>query len=130
MIDQDSAIEEQLKNLQQEMIEAMIGGDVAALDRILADDFIGTNPLGQVNYKALGVEEFRDPDLVVESIETDDLRVRVYGDAAVLTGEAGMKARLRGQEINMGPHRFTSVYVRSNGRWQLVATQATLIAQQ
>ncbi|HEU0143371.1 MAG TPA: nuclear transport factor 2 family protein [Nitrososphaera sp.] len=130
MAEQDSSVEEQIINLQQEMIEAMIRGDSAALNRILADDFIGTNPLGQVNYKSHGVEEFRTPELTVESIETDDLRVRIYGDSAVVTGQASMRARLKDQEINMGPHRFTSVYVRDGGRWQLVATQATMIAQQ
>jgi uncharacterized protein (TIGR02246 family) len=128
--DQDSTVEQEVKNLQQQMIEAMMRGDAAALDRILADDFIGTNPMGQVNYKTRGVGEFAEPDLVVESIETDDIRVRVYGDSAVVTGKAGMKARLKGQEINMGPHRFTSVYVKRDGRWQLVASQATMIAQQ
>jgi hypothetical protein len=40
-----------------------------------------------------------------------------------------MKARVKDQEISMGPHRFTSVYVTRSGQWQLVATQATLIAQ-
>ncbi|HEX8142361.1 MAG TPA: nuclear transport factor 2 family protein [Pyrinomonadaceae bacterium] len=130
MTEQDSSTEEQIINLQREMIGAMIGGDTATLDRILADDFIGTNPLGQVNYKSHGVEEFRTPDLTVESIETDDLRVRVYGDSAVITGQASMKARLKDKELDMGPHRFTSVYVRKGERWQLVATQATMIAQQ
>lgn len=130
MVGQDNSIEQQIMNLQQEMIEAMIRGDAASLDRILADDFIGTNPLGQVNYKPRGVEEFQNPDLVVESVETDDLRVRVYGDSAVITGQASMKARLKDQKISMGPHRFTSVYVKNGKRWQLVATQATMIAQQ
>lgn len=128
--DQSDSLEQQIKGLQQEMIEAMVRGDAAALNRILADDFIGTNPLGQVNYKTHGVEEFRSADLKVESIATDDLRVRVYGETAVLTGQASMKAWLKDQEISMGPHRFTSVYVKRSGQWQLVATQATLIAQQ
>ena len=130
MTDWDGSLEQQIKGLQQEMIEAMMRGDAAALNDILADDFIGTNPLGQVNYKTHGVEEFQSPDLKVESIDTDDLRVRVYGETAVLTGQASMKARLKDQEISMGPHRFTSVYVKRGERWQLVATQATLIAQQ
>ncbi|HEV2915318.1 MAG TPA: DUF4440 domain-containing protein [Pyrinomonadaceae bacterium] len=67
---------------------------------------------------------------VDESIETDDLKVRIYeGTAAVLTGQASMKARLKGQAIDMGAHRFTSVYVLSNSQWRLVASQAILIAQ-
>jgi uncharacterized protein (TIGR02246 family) len=122
--------EQQIKDLQQEMIQAMIRGDATALDRILADDFIGTNPLGHVNYKQHGVEEFRSPDLTVESIDTDDLRVHVYVETAVITGRASMKARFKDQEIKMGAHRFTSVYAKRDGRWQLVASQATMIAEE
>jgi hypothetical protein len=54
----DDPLEQEIKGLQQEMIEAMMRGDAAALNRILADDFIGTNPLGQVNYKTQALEEF------------------------------------------------------------------------
>ena len=56
----------------------------------------------------------------------DDVRVRVYGDAAVATGRIRSEGTFRGQPRG-GRTRFTRVFVRRGGRWQLVANQLTPI---
>jgi ketosteroid isomerase-like protein len=63
-----------------------------------------------------------------DAFEVDDLRVRVYGDTAVVTGRSTPRGRdARGQEMH-GRYRFLRVWVKRDGRWQVVAFQGTRIA--
>src|SRR6201985_2057101 len=84
---EQGAIDEQvIRKLDNERIQAQIHADVAALERIYADDFIGVGPSGTVRTKPQVISDFTSGDLRFQSITTDDVRVRVYGDAA---GENG-----------------------------------------
>jgi hypothetical protein len=103
-------VEQVIRKLDNERIQAQIHADVAALERIYADDFIGVGPSGTVRTKPQVISDFTSGDLRFQSITTDDVRVRVYGNAAVETG-------------NAVPHdtRFTRVWIKQQGRWRLVA---------
>src|SRR5204863_2844280 len=79
-----------LRQLDQERIQAQIGADAAALDRLYAEDFIGIGPSGTVRTKAEVIADFTSGRLRFESITTDDVRWRVYGDTAVETGGSTM----------------------------------------
>src|SRR5437899_9107233 len=79
-----------LRQLDQERIQAQIGADAAALDRLYAEDFIGIGPSGTVRTKAQVVADFTSGILRFQSITTDDVRWRVYGDTAVETGRSTM----------------------------------------
>ena len=118
--DQRSMAEQVIKKLDNERIQAQIHADAAALERIYADDFIGVGPSGTVRTKPQVISDFASGDLKFQSITTDDVRVRVYGDAAVETGRSIMD----GQDTDKAvPHdtRFTRVWVKQQGRWRLVA---------
>jgi ketosteroid isomerase-like protein len=54
--------------------------------------------------------------------------VRVYGNSAVVTSRAALKGQRQGQDIS-GQYRGIDVYVKKQGRWQIVAAQATYIPQ-
>ena len=58
--------------------------------------------------------------------EVSDLKVRVYGDTAVVTGKSSAKGTIGGRELK-GPVMFTRVYVKKRGKWQSVAFQQTPI---
>src|SRR5262245_59616693 len=75
-----------LKQLDQERIQAQIGADAAALDRLYAEDFIGIGPSGTVRAKAQVIADFTSGSLRFQSIITDDVQWRVYGDTV---GEGG-----------------------------------------
>jgi len=61
-------------------------------------------------------------------MENDDLKVRVYGDAAVVTGRFTTKETLKGRDIS-GQYRFTDTWIKKAGRWLCVAGQGSKIPQ-
>jgi ketosteroid isomerase-like protein len=112
-------VEQLIRKLDNERIQAQIHADVTALERIYADDFIGVGPSGAVRTKPQVIADFTSGDLRFQSITTDDVRVRVYGHAAVETGDSTMTGQDKGKPV---PHdnRFTRVWVKQQGRWRLV----------
>jgi uncharacterized protein (TIGR02246 family) len=113
-------VEQAIRKLDNERIQAQIHADAAALERIYADDFIGVGPSGTVRNKPQVISDFTSGDLRFQSITTDDVRVRVYGNAAVETGRSTMNGQDKGSAV---PHDnlFTRVWVKQQGRWRLVA---------
>jgi uncharacterized protein (TIGR02246 family) len=118
--DQRRSVEQAIRQLDSERIQAQVGADAAALDRIYADDFIGIGPSGTVRTKAQVISDFTSGDLKFQSITTDDVRVRVYGNTAVETGRSTMNGQDRGKAVPRD-NRFTRVWVKQQRRWRLVA---------
>jgi len=118
--DQRSIVEQVIRKLDNERIQAQIHADAAALKRIYADDFIGVGPSGTVRTKPQVISDFTSGDLRFQSITTEDVRVRVYGNASVETGRSTMDGQDKGRAV---PHdtRFTRVWIKQQGRWRLVA---------
>src|ERR1700732_1206040 len=115
-----TSVEEAIRKLDNERIQAQIHADATALERIYADDFIGVGPSGTVRTKPQVISDFTSGDLRFQSITTDDVRVRMYGNAAVETGHSTMDGQDKGKAV---PHdtRFTRVWIKQQGRWRLVA---------
>ena len=118
--DPKTDVEQVIRKLDNERIQAQIHADAAALDRIYADDFIGVGPSGIVRTKPQVISDFTSGDLKFQSITTDEVRVRVYGDAAVETGLSTMDGQDKGKAVPRDT-RFTRVWIKQHGRWRLVA---------
>src|SRR5437764_9169475 len=118
--DQRSSVEQAIRQLDNERIQAQIGADAVALDRIYADDFIGVGPSGTVRTKPQVILDFTSGDLKFQSITTDDVQVRVYGNTAVETGRSTMIGQDKGKIVPRDT-RFTRVWVKQQGHWRLVA---------
>ena len=128
--DQRRSVEHTIRQLDNERIQAQIGADAVALDRIYADDFIGVGPSGTVRTKAQVISDFTSGDLKFQSISTDKVQVRVYGNTAVETGLSTMSGQDRGKAVPRDT-RFTRVWVKQQGRWRLVANHySSRITQQ
>jgi len=78
-----TSVEEVIRKLDNERIQAQIHADATALDRIYAADCIGVGPSGRVRTKPQVILDFTSGDLRFQSITTDDVQVRVYGNPAV-----------------------------------------------
>ena len=115
-----TSVEEVIKKLDNERIQAQIHADASSLDRIYAPDFIGVGPSGRVRTKPPVISDFTSGDLKFQSITTDDVQVRVYGDTAIETGRSTMIGQDKGQTVPRDT-RFTRVWVKQHGRWRLVA---------
>ena len=94
--DHKKMVEQVIRKLDNERIQAQIHADAAALERIYADDFIGVGPSGIVRTKPQVISDFTSGDLKFQSITTDEVRVRVYGNTAVETGRSTMIGQDKG----------------------------------
>lgn len=117
-----------LLQMEKDMLAAVIKRDTAAVSPILADDFVATLPDGTTQTKAGFLADLKSGDLVVESSEMADTKVRIYGDAAVVTYSSTDKGKYKGQDI-AGRYRWTDTFVRRGGKWQIVASQGTPLAR-
>jgi uncharacterized protein (TIGR02246 family) len=118
--DPKAKVEQAIRQLDNERIQAQIHADARALERIYADDFIGVGPSGTVRTKPQVIADFTSGDLSFQSITTEDVRVRVYGNAAVETGRSTMNGHDKGHAVPRDT-RFTRVWVKQQGSWRLVA---------
>jgi len=121
-------VEQELITLENGWADAVVKKDVAFLDRILADDYLFTDPFGTVFNKAQTLASVKSGDDVVTSAVNDDMKVRVYGDVAVVTGRWTSKETLKSTDIS-GQQRWTDTWVKRAGRWQCVAGHSSRIAQ-
>ena len=78
--------------------------------------------------RAQRLAEIQSGNRKLELFSVTDVQVRVYGDTAVVTSRAMLKGQRQGQDIS-GQFRGIDVYVKKQGSWQVVAAQATRIAQ-
>jgi uncharacterized protein (TIGR02246 family) len=122
---QASSIEQAIKQLDGERIQAQVGADAAALDLIYADDFIGVGPSGTVRTKKQVISDFTSGTLKFQSITTDEVQVRVYENTAVETGLSTMNGKDKGTAVPRNT-RFTRVWVKQQGRWRLVANHYSI----
>lgn len=113
-----------LTDLEQEWTVANINADKKKLDRILADDYVGTSADGKPQGKA---EYLRTAtrDTAIQKWDFEDLKLSLKGDRATLTGIIRLEVRdERGQNQNLA-FRFTDKFVWRDGRWQATGSVVT-----
>jgi ketosteroid isomerase-like protein len=125
--DQRSSVEQAIRQVDNERIQAQIHADATALDRIYASDFIGVGPSGTVRTKPQVIADFTSGNLKFQSISTDEVQVRVYENTAVETGLSTMVGQDKGKTVPRDT-RFTRVWVKQQGHWQLVANHYSTLA--
>ena len=112
--------------LERQRFDAMIKQDSMLLKQILADDLQYTHSNGQTDTKAAFLNTLFSGKTVYRSIRTEGVQVRDYGNTTVVTGLANVNVVTEGKEKDLRL-RYTDVYVKRNGRWQMVAWQSTRI---
>ena len=109
--------------VEREYIRANVERDVAALERVLADDFSMFH--GRVN-KERRLAFLANPFFVITSLKTDDVNVVVSGREAWVTGTETVSWRFREREFSTPRHGFTRKYEKRGGRWQMVSCELGL----
>lgn len=121
--------EQLILRLENEGREATLKNDIKANDLLLADNWMNVNPDGSVTTKAKLMELLKEGSFKIMSIDNDEVMVRVYGDAAVVTGRSTTKRAGQGGEVITRQVRFTRVYAKSKKQWQVVSAHNTLIRE-
>jgi beta-lactamase regulating signal transducer with metallopeptidase domain len=117
---QERGEEQILLALIQEAANANIARDTSVFERLLADDYIGTGPNGEVTNKAQDIAEVKRQDLTITKAEIDDFRARVDGNSAVANFLGTVFFTANGEDSTV-QYRYTCSFIKRNGRWQIIA---------
>ena len=118
----DAATTRELTEIEARLATTYKSGDCDGWGALLAPEWSVIHITGAEITKAEAVQTCKAAATRIDSLSSDNLVVRAFGDAAVVTGRTTASAG--GQTVTL---RFTDVFVRRNGRWQAVASQATRI---
>jgi hypothetical protein len=121
-------VQKEILDREARRIAAMVQADVKTLGEILRDDLTYIHSSGPLEGKAAILDEISTGKLRYESIEPSEVVVRPYGETAVATGRALLKVNALGRALAFSV-RFTEVWVRTGGVWQLAAWQSTRIPE-
>jgi uncharacterized protein (TIGR02246 family) len=108
-------------------IQARASGDLQTLSRIYADDYVLITAEGDVRFKQDQIGELKSGKLHFAPLVPVERRVRLFGNVALVVSRDPAGIVRNGQQIG-GDLRMVRVYVRREGRWQLVSAQATRVA--
>lgn len=113
---------EAILQTEKEWVEAHLRLDHATIARIMADDYVIIGKNGTVIDREQALASYRARRW--EYAHSDELDVRVYGDAAVVIGRWTARGENNGKRFDYAA-RFMSVYVRRDGQWRIAAEQST-----
>jgi ketosteroid isomerase-like protein len=115
-----------LKALDAKLTEAFKKHDVKTLEKHAADDLLVIDPLGRVHDKKQYFGHLEKGATKIEELKESDVKVRVFGDTGVVTGLLTLKAMVKDKDIS-GEYRWTRVYNKKGGEWQVVTEQHTYV---
>lgn len=119
----DAGVEQAITKLEEQWVAAIIAKDEQTIDRLLADDFVGTtNDRRYIKRDAL--EDVQEG--THELLRLDDVQIRVYGDTAIVDVDQTEKSR-HGDEDFSGSYMFTNVWVKRDGEWRAVASHGSRV---
>jgi ketosteroid isomerase-like protein len=110
--------------VEEEFGQAMIKNDAEKIGSFLADDWIIVDPDGTIIGKARFLSIIHSGVLTHQTMDSQDIRIRVYGTTAVVTALIWSKAKYEGREFSTR-ERATDVFVKRDGKWQCVITHLT-----
>jgi ketosteroid isomerase-like protein len=118
---------QQVEQLEQTWRTAQLNGDVATMDKLLSDDYVGISMTGQVVTKMQQLDRMRNRELVLTKIVLDDLKVKLIGTTAIVTCLADIEGTNEGATVH-GTYRYTRVYTRlPSGAWKITNFEATRV---
>lgn len=119
----------EIDQMEEAWRTAMLKGNSAALDSLLADDYTAITAKGAIQTKAQALEGLRSGSLQLSDLTISDRKVRIYGSTAVVTSVAELTGSRNDQEIS-GRYRYTRVYVRNSlGQWKIVSFETSRIQE-
>jgi ketosteroid isomerase-like protein len=124
-----ATVTQALTRMEEAWNAALLKADVAALEKIYAEEYLSIDFAGTLIDRKQDLAEVASGVFKAESLALSDLRVREYGPMAIVTGVNAVKATYKGEKIDKR-HRFTDVWIKRNGRWQCVSTHGSTIQPQ
>src|SRR5437667_9404294 len=125
---QSSDDEQALIKIQHECADARLKGDSSYAQQLEADDFTVVWFDGRIVNKDGDLKSYESKDAVFTDFKIDGLKVRFYGDTAIVVGQGSIKAHTKTQDLS-GKYVWTDTFVKQNGVWKVVASQVTPVLE-
>lgn len=123
---QTTTVAQQLSQIEQRLAKAAVDRDLETFNSILASDWTSIDLAGRVLSKSQVIQELASRERQIEAAIIDDIRVRELGEVAIVTGRTTATGSYQGQRSAV-VLRFTDVFAKRDGRWQVVASQGTQV---
>lgn len=117
-------VEQTILKMERDWAEAIVKGDLAFSERILANDFSFIQSNGETLTKAPFLEMFKSGGYKITVLDLDNLKVRVFTDTAVASYGQTEKSTYQGKDTS-GHYVYTDVWAKRNGKWQVISSQGT-----
>ncbi len=121
------AAKQQVEALEEQWRQAQLVGDVATMDKLLSDDYIGISMTGQVNTKTQQLDRMRMHKVALTRLDLVERQVKLIGSIAIVTSRAEVEGTNDGLPVK-GTYRYTRVYQRlPSGVWKITSFEATRV---
>jgi ketosteroid isomerase-like protein len=121
----DDSVASKLKELESRWEGSLLNHNTSAIEKMVAEDFIGTSSSGKQGDKATLLAEAKRDTNVYSSAVSSEMNVRTFApNVAVVTGVAKETGKTKAGKAFSHTYRFTDTWVERNGQWQCVAAQA------
>jgi ketosteroid isomerase-like protein len=117
---QESDEENAVLQTERDLAVAYLKGDADAIARGVMEDYTITHTTGKITTRASDIEEAQKKDPKYEVFENHDMKARVHGSTAVVTGQTHTKGISGGKPFD-AEFQFTDTFVKDAGRWRLLA---------
>jgi ketosteroid isomerase-like protein len=123
-----ASVQQTVMQMERDWAQAGIKNDTATVDKFVADDWVGIDFEGTSITKAEGIADMKSGASTTQSYEFGPMKVRVFGNTAVVTGSDTEKSTYKGKDTS-GKYVWTDVWVMRDGRWQVVASQSVKVGK-
>jgi ketosteroid isomerase-like protein len=117
----------EIEATEQQWRTAQIAGDVATMDKLMAEDYFGISVSGQLNDKMQQLERVKSRSLAISKIDVSDVKIKLVGRVAIVTSLAEIEGISEGEPLK-GRFRYTRVYKRyPDGSWKITNFEVTRV---
>ena len=114
--------------MEDDWAAALVRADAATIDRIVAPEWTLAEETGKLLPKAMTDADLRSGNYKVASFKNNEVKVRVYGTTAIVSGLETQTSTYQGKDSS-GQYRFTDVFINRNGVWKVVATHVSKVTK-
>jgi hypothetical protein len=118
--------ETELLAIENRLAEAEKHKDEGVLSDLVSPTFEGVDPHGKRIYRELFIQAYTSPDFTIQSLDIDNVSVRIFDKIGTILGKSSFKGAFRNQYLE-GTAEFMDIWHYSEDKWQLVASQVSPI---
>ncbi len=118
--------EETVRRIEYDVAEAVGKNDFSVFEKVTTEDFVNITPGGVIQTREAALADMNSRAIKFSNLKLTNVKVRVYGNAAVATYVAEAKFSYKNEDIR-GKFATTDVFVFRQGEWKIVSSHATKV---